>query len=125
MVKAKETMSDDLIKVESISITRVELRDPQRAKTALTMPIRQGFNAADSRPPTPRLSNAPIQRPAVAAKTSDVIRSCHSQVAPRRPTGQQTTNDTEVTEDDIDFFLFCTPYILPPQILNEALDDSE
>ena len=32
MVKANEPMSDDLIKVESISITRVELRDPQREK---------------------------------------------------------------------------------------------
>ena len=32
MVKTNEPMSDDLIKVESISITRIELRDPQMAK---------------------------------------------------------------------------------------------
>ena len=61
MVKTNEPMSDDIIKVESISITTVELRDQQRAKTALTMRIRQGFNAADSRPPTPRLSNSPYR----------------------------------------------------------------
>ena len=54
----------------------------QGLETALTIPIQQGFNSADSWPPTPRLSNAPIQRPAMAAKTSDVIRSCYSQVVP-------------------------------------------
>jgi hypothetical protein len=28
-----------------------------------------------------------------------------------------------VTQDDIDFFMFCTPYVMPPELLNEMPDE--
>ncbi|OHT08644.1 hypothetical protein TRFO_22723 [Tritrichomonas foetus] len=34
-------------------------------------------------------------------------------------------SDPEITEDDIDFFMFATPYIIPPKVLNQIFEDNQ
>lgn len=130
MVKTNDPMSDGLIKVENITITRVETKEPVRAKTTFGLSLRRNI-AADSRPPTPRGSSAVGTARTTGRRDPMICDTSTHQMSQSRTCSRtqlspmSTTTHDKVTEDDIEFFLFCTPYVLPPRIINEMLDESD
>jgi hypothetical protein len=107
-----------------------------RAKTSLTPVVQSDLKfqtPSHNRPQTPRLANRPKPRPTPTQPVFETRDFSLEISADRQPTPKpkargfpkwQIEPTDSVTQDDIDFFMFCTPYVMPPELLNEMLDES-
>jgi hypothetical protein len=116
-----------LLKVDSITVGR--------SKTSLTPVVQSDLtfdSPAQTRPQTPAFVNRRKPRPTPTQPVFPTNEINSGAAVERKPPSQPRTPSfpkwklapTEsVSQDDIDFFMFCTPYVMPPELLNEMLDE--
>ena len=120
--KKRQPLTPEAPKLQISTRERTPLLDgclrpePSRAKTVLMKRPMAGKPKPRFTKMTPTMPNTPsdyyLERPKLPPPQR---KPHHFKWNPKQ--------DTYVTDEDIDFFLFVTPYVLPPELLNDLIDD--